>query len=61
MNIQRNPRSPVIRDIRPMTRADLESLRQPSARMRIAKLRDQHHIMARLFVSGLSKIGRAHV
>ena len=37
-----------------MTRADLESLRQPSARMRIAKLRDQHHIMARLFVSGLS-------
>ena len=54
MNIQRNPRSPVIRDIRPMTRADLESLRQPSARIRIAKLRDQHHIMARLFVSGLS-------
>ena len=37
-----------------MTRADLESLRQPSARARIAKLRDQHHIMARLFVSGLS-------
>ena len=54
MNIQRNPRSPVIRDVRPMTRADLESLRQPSARMRIAKLRDQHHIMARLFVSGLT-------
>ena len=54
MNIQRNPRSPVIRDIRPMTRADLESLRQPSARIRIAKLRDQYHIMARLFVSGLS-------
>ena len=38
-----------------MTRVDLESLRQPSARrMRIAKLRDQHHIMARLFVSGLT-------
>ena len=54
MNVQRNSKSPVIRDVRPMTRADLESLRQPSARMRIAKLRDQHHIMARLFVSGLS-------
>lgn len=49
------PRNPaIIRDVRPMTRADLESLRQPSARTRIAKLRDQHHIMARLFVSGLT-------
>ena len=54
MNAARKPNSPVIRDIRPMTRADLESLRQPSARTRIAKLRDQHHIMARLFVSGLT-------
>jgi len=54
MNIGRPKNPAVIRDVRPMTRADLESLRQPSARMRIAKLRDQHHIMARLFVSGLS-------
>jgi len=37
-----------------MVRADLELLRQPSARVRIAKLRDSHHIMARLFVSGLT-------
>ncbi len=54
MKAQRNPNSPVIRSVRPMVRADLELLRQPSARVRIAKLRDQHHIMARLFVSGLS-------
>ena len=54
MNTFRPKNPAVIRDVRPMTRADLESLRQPSARMRIAKLRDQHHIMARLFVSGLS-------
>ena len=54
MNIGRPKNPAVIRDVRPMTRADLESLRQPSARVRIAKLRDQHHIMARLFVSGLT-------
>ena len=54
MNIGRPKNPAVIRDVRPMTRADLESLRQPSARTRIVKLRDQHHIMARLFVSGLS-------
>ena len=54
MNTFRPKNPAVIRDVRPMTRANLASLRQPSARMRIAKLRDQHHIMARLFVSGLS-------
>ena len=54
MKAQRNPNSPVIRSVRPMVRADLELLRQPSARSRIAKLRDSHHIMARLFVSGLT-------
>jgi len=54
MKVQRNPNSPVIRSVRPMVRADLELLRQPSARSRIAKLRDSHHIMARLFVSGLT-------
>jgi hypothetical protein len=54
MKAQRNPNSPVIRSVRPMVRADLELLRQPSARARIAKLRDSHHIMARLFVSGLT-------
>jgi lambda repressor-like predicted transcriptional regulator len=54
MKVQRNANSPVIRSVRPMVRADLELLRQPSARARIAKLRDSHHIMARLFVSGLT-------
>lgn len=54
MKAQRHPNSPVIRSVRPMVRADLELLRQPSARSRIAKLRDSHHIMARLFVSGLT-------
>ena len=37
-----------------MLRSDIESLRQPSARARIKNLRDSHHIMARLIVSGLS-------
>lgn len=54
MKVQRNANSPVIRSVRPMVREDLELLRQPSARARIAKLRDSHHIMARLFVSGLT-------
>ncbi len=56
MKVQRNANSPVIRSVRPMVRADLELLRQPSARARIAKLRDSHHIMARLFVSGLTLV-----
>ena len=54
MKVQRNANSPVIRSVRPMVREDLELLRQPSARVRITKLRDSHHIMARLFVSGLT-------
>lgn len=54
MKIQRSPRTPYIKSVRPMTKADIESLRQPSARERIQKLKDSHHIMARLFVSGLT-------
>jgi DNA-binding CsgD family transcriptional regulator len=54
MKIQRSPASPYIKAVRPMVRTDIESLRQPSARVRISKLRDSHHIMARLIVSGLS-------
>ena len=54
MNPQRNPNTPYIKAVRPMVREDLEALRTPSARVRIAKLRDSHHIMARLIVSGLS-------
>lgn len=54
MKIQRNPNSPYIKSVRSMTKADIESLRQPSARVRIKNLKDSHHIMARLIVSGLS-------
>lgn len=56
MRIQRNPRSPYIEAVRPMVKDDLQTLREPSARVRIAKLRDTHHIMARLIVSGLNNI-----
>jgi len=54
MIAQRKPNSPYIKAVRPMVKSDIESLRQPSARTRIAKLRDSHHVMARLIVSGLS-------
>lgn len=54
MIVQRRPSTPYVKSVRPMVRGDIESLRQPSARARITKLRDSHHIMARLIVSGLS-------
>ena len=54
MIAQRNPASPYIQSVRSMVRGDIEALRQLSARPRIAKLRDSHHIMARLIVSGLT-------
>jgi lambda repressor-like predicted transcriptional regulator len=54
MNIQRSPRTPYIKGVRPMVRADIESLRQPSARPRLQNIRDVHHIIARLIVSGLT-------
>jgi DNA-binding CsgD family transcriptional regulator len=54
MIAQRKPNSPYVKSVRAMTKADIESLREPSARERIKNLRDSHHIMARLIVSGLS-------
>lgn len=51
---QRKPSSPYILSVRPMTKADIQSLREPSARVRITKLRDSHHIIARLIVCGLT-------
>lgn len=45
---------PAIRSVRPMTKSDLEALRQPSSRVRLLKLRDAHHIIARLSVLGLT-------
>lgn len=54
MKAQRHPNSPYIRDVRPMVRADIESLRQLSARPRVAKLRDSHYQMIRMFAAGLT-------
>lgn len=54
MKAQRDPRSPYVKAVRPMEKSDIESLRQPSARERIQNLKDVHHIIARLIVSGLS-------
>jgi len=54
MNTQRTPKSPYIKAVRPMAKTDIESLREPSARVRINKLSDSHHMIARLTVSGLS-------
>lgn len=56
MKALRNHRTPYIKSVRAMTRDDIESLRQPSARVRIQKLKDAHHIVARLAVCGLSNI-----
>lgn len=54
MNIQRNPRSPRITSVRALAPADLALLRQPSARSRLEKLRDSHHIIARCLAAGMS-------
>lgn len=39
-----------------MTKADIESLRQPSARIRIQKLRDVHHQICRLAATGMRNV-----
>ena len=52
MNNNRNPGSSYVQSVRPLVLADLASLRQPSARPTIKKLRDSHHIIARLLASG---------
>jgi hypothetical protein len=45
----------MVKSIRPMTKDDIEAIRQPSNRGAvIAKLRDSHHIVARCFASGLT-------
>lgn len=54
MKIQRSPKTPYIRGVRPMTKSDIETLRQPSARPRLQTLKDVHHIIARLVVSGFT-------
>ena len=54
MNTQRHPNSPYIKSVRAMKITDVESLRQPSARPRVAKLRDSHYQMIRMFAAGLT-------
>ena len=55
MLAQRNPRSPHIISARPLTREDLQYLREPSARARIQNLKEAHHLLARLIAGGASK------
>lgn len=53
MIVQRNPATPRITSVRALTRADLIHLQQPSTRPRLQKLRDSHHVVARLLASGM--------
>lgn len=55
MNRMRNPMTPYILDVRPITKNDLQGLREPSRRPKIKKLRDSHHNIARLAALGLTK------
>lgn len=52
MKVQRSPRTPYVKAVRPMVRSDIEALRQPSARPRIQKLGATHRTMVRLFALG---------
>lgn len=54
MKTQRSPRTPYIKSVRPMEKSDIETLRQPSARARLQNIKDVHHTIARLIVSGLT-------
>lgn len=54
MNAQRKATSPRITgQVRTLVEADLERLREPSARDRLTRIRDSHHNIARLMASGL--------
>ena len=57
---QRSPLSPRVISVRSLVPADLEALRPHSARQRLAKLRESHHIIARLLASGLTHREVAH-
>lgn len=54
MTPQRKANSPRILEVRSLTEADLEYLRQPSAKDRLLKIKDSHHNVARLLASGLN-------
>lgn len=53
MNVQRRPDTPYIKSVRSMTRDDVQFLREKSAVAPIKKLRESHHIVARLLASGM--------
>lgn len=59
MNRLRNPATPYILEVRPITKDDLQGLREPSHRTPLQRLRDSHHNVARLIASGLSNIAIA--
>lgn len=52
MKIQRSPRTPYVKGVRPMVRSDIETLREKSVRPVIAKLSAAHNTMVRLFALG---------
>jgi len=52
MRIQRDHRSPRLRGVRPLERADLANLQAKSATRRITRLRDSHHMIAYLIAGG---------
>ncbi len=52
MKIQRSPRTPYVRGVRPMVRADLEAVRQKSSRLVLQKLTAAHNTMVRLCALG---------
>lgn len=56
MNSVRQPASPRVNSIRPITKADLNVLQENSNRTRIKRLRDSHHAIARLFAAGLNNV-----
>lgn len=54
MKIQRKATIAYIESVRPITRDDLQSLREPASRQTLKHLRDSHHMIARLTAQGLS-------
>jgi len=56
MQAQRRADSPYVKAVRPMTKDDIELLRQPSKLPVLQKLRDSHHAIARLAATGMKQI-----
>lgn len=50
----RKSRSPRILNVRPITKDDMLLLHKPASRVLLARLRDSHHMVARLAASGIS-------